>query len=157
MSRRPILPVVAGAVAGFLAGWWWGRATGREGGRVAASGSPSPRVDEGWADRWGDRMDAAVGAAAEGIRTVGNRWRPPVPLEVGALAGALERVEGAAGVRARILGEGLVELVGDASDPAAAAAAAALGAIPGVRAVVNRVWTPSSAHPGQIDDLPGFG
>jgi osmotically-inducible protein OsmY len=42
------------------------------------------------------------------------------------------------------LGDGIVELTGASSDEASHAAAAAIARVPGVRAVVNHVWTPSS-------------
>ena len=155
MTRRPVLPVVAGVVAGFVAGWWWGRTAATDPGTGQLPADPP--IDDGWADRWGERVDAAMGAAATGFRTVGARWRAPVALDEARLADALAAVGGAGRLRAAVLGDGLVEVVGTASDTAATAAVGAVRAVPGVRVVVNRVWTPSSAHPGQIDDLPGFG
>lgn len=156
MRRWPVVPVMAGAVAGFVAGLWWGRAGGGRDPRGAGE-APDDLVDEGWADRWGERVDAAMEAAAGGLRAVGDRWRGLPPLDEAELQAVVAGVPGATGLEARPLGTGLVELVGDASDAGASAAAAALRAHPGVRVVVNRAWTPSSLRPGQIDDLPGFG
>lgn len=156
MSRRHVVPVLTGVAAGFVAGWWWGRSSAAAGARGPVDGV-ADRVDDGWADRWGERVDAAVGRAAEGFRTVGSRWRPAAPLDEASLDAVLAALDGGADLRARILGVGLVELVGDATDDAAATAVTAVRALPGVRVVVNRVWTPSSMRPGQIDDLPGFG
>lgn len=155
MSRRPVLAVVAGAAAGFVAGWWWGRSSAEA--EPGAAERLEPPVDESWADRWGERVDAAVGVAADGFRTMGTRlWAAP-PIDETMLERTLSGVPGAEGLEARVLGAGLVEVVGEASDDGAKAAVEALEASPGVRVVLRRAWTPSSADPGQIDDLPGFG
>jgi hypothetical protein len=66
-----------------------------------------------------------------------------------ALADALARCPGSDGVAVRTLGNGIVEVVGDApDDDVVEVILAALADVPGVDAVVNRVWTPSSASPG---------
>lgn len=102
-------------------------------------------------------MDAAVEAAAQGIRTVGSRWRERAPFDSEAARLRLAAVAGADRVRLQVLGEGIVELSGRAAEGVARESVVTLRALPGVRAVVNRVWTPTSADPRQIDGLPGFG
>lgn len=61
---------------------------------------------------------------------------------------ALARVRGTDGLRVTVLGEGLVEIEGTASDEAVEAARGALLDEAGVRVVLNRVWTSSSSDPG---------
>ena len=143
--RRPpwVLPAVLGAAAGLAAGWLLSRPRAEPAGVVGA-----PEPDTSWADRWGDRVDAAVDAATDGLRAVERRWRSADAIEVGPLVAALARVPGADRLRVSVLGEGLVEIEGAASDDAVEAARAALLDEAGVRVVLNRVWTQSSAEPG---------
>jgi uncharacterized Ntn-hydrolase superfamily protein len=133
---------VLGAAAGLAAGWLISRPRA-EATRVV--GTPEP--DTSWADRWGDRVDAAVDAATDGFRAVERRWRTEDPIELEPLVEALARVPGADQLRVSVLGEGLVEIEGTASDDAVEAARGALLDEAGVRVVLNRVWTPSSLEP----------
>lgn len=153
MRRGELGRLLAGVAAGAVLGWLW-RAAGE---RSNGGGRPEAAVDEGWSERWGDRMDAAVDAAAQSIRSVSARWRERPPLDESLARTRLAAIEGTSGVRFQVLGAGIVELSGEASEGAAAEAVRHLRGLPGVRAVVNRIWTPSSADPRQIDGLPGFG
>lgn len=143
-----------GIVVGVAAGWLL-RAARVPSEAAVPGGEPGP--EDGWSERWGDRMDAAVGAATQGIRSVGARWLERPPLDRSAARDRLAAIEGTAGVRLKVLGVGIVELSGEASEASAVEAVRDLRAFPGVEAVVNRIWTPSSADPRQIDGLPGFG
>ena len=138
MTRRPpwILPAALGAAAGFAVAWWLSQP--RE----------APEPDTSWADRWGDRVDAAVDAATDGLRAVERRWRPARPIDLAPLRAALTELPGADRLRIAVLGEGLVEIQGAASDDAVDAARRALLRQDGVQKVISRVWTPSSADPG---------
>lgn len=133
--------VLAAALAGLAVGLLAGRLWCDRRDPVARGELGDP--DESWADRWGERVDAAVEAGSRGLRDLRRRWgsAPPVNLER-ALA-ALEGLEGAAGIGVHDLGEGIVELVGEAPADAALAAVASVEAVPGVRVVVNRVWSRS--------------
>lgn len=142
--------LAAAVVSGFLVGWWAGR-------RSLPRLTPEGEIDPGWAEGWGDRVERAMDAAADGLRSVERRWRESRPLDPGVLERALGTVEGADRLRVSVLGEGVVEVVGDADENTARRAVAAVRAVPGVRAALDRVWTPSSANPGQIDAPPAFG
>ncbi|MEK9500550.1 BON domain-containing protein [Gaopeijia maritima] len=154
MRRGELGRLLTGVAAGAVLGWLWRAAGERSRG---AGGSAEAPVDEGWSERWGDRMDAAVDAAAQSIRSVSARWRERPPLDESAARAGLAAIEGTSGVRFQVLGAGIVELSGEASEGPATEAVRHLRGLPGVRAVVNRIWTPSSADPRQIDGLPGFG
>jgi hypothetical protein len=93
-------------------------------------------------------MDAAVDAATDGLRAVERRLRAERPIELAPLRAALNRIPGADRLRVSVLGEGLVEIEGAGSDAVVQAARAALREQDGVRVVLSRVWTPSSADPG---------
>lgn len=147
MRRDEVGRVLAGVAAGAVIGWLW-RAAGER--TRAGAAELGTAVDEGWSDRWGDRMDAAVDAAAQSIRSVSARWRERPPLDEGAARARLAAVEGTSGVRLRVLGAGILEVSGEASEAPAGEAVRQLRALPGVRAVVNRIWTPSSADPGRV-------
>jgi hypothetical protein len=151
-AGREWAAVLGGVVAGFVVGWWVGRRGGPDG--VAED---TPAIDTGWADRWGERVDAAVDAAADGFRFVERRWRASKVLDTEDIEQALRAVDGGGSMRVDALGGGVVELVGEGTDEGVEAALKAVGRSPGVRVVLNRVWTPSSMHPGQIDAPPGFG
>lgn len=135
-----LLPALAGAAVGTLLGWLLARKPGKVAGQVAAEGIA-------WHDRLGERLGDGLDAAAHGLREVRERFLevpPPQPVE---LEARLALVHDAAQVRVTHLGEGIVELTGTAPEEAARAAAAAVARVPGVRAVVNRVWTPASGAP----------
>jgi hypothetical protein len=145
-----LLSAALGAAAGLFVGWMFARKPGKVSGSL--------RGDTiAWHDRLGERFGDGLETAVEGLREIRARFlddEPPDPTE---LEARLALVDGAAGIRVRDLGDGIVELTGSGSDPAARAAAAAVARVPRVHAVVNRVWTPSSAAPGRIDALDGLG
>ena len=128
-AGAPWLAFAAGIAAGLAGGILLGRRTER------SPGMPSlARAWEG-ASR---RMEAM----AEGLRE-------PLPVDLEALRARLAALPGGEGLRLRALTEGIVEVVGTAPDAERARAVLdVLSREPGVRAVVNRVWTPSSAAPG---------
>ena len=135
-------PFVAGAATGLLAGILL-RARGGRDAPPAGGGA-----GEGWSrlrDAWDD--------AAEGLAAARDRVRPRPILDEHGLG---ERVAGlacAARCRVRVLGEGIVELVGRcSSDDELRVLLDALAAEPGVEVVVNRVWTPASAGDGAGGD-----
>lgn len=128
-----------------IPGPWWlsfaaGVAAGLAGGillgRRPAGAVPLPDFTGAWkgASR---RLEAVAGALREG---------PAMDLE--AIRTRLAGMAGGEGLRLRELTDGILEVVGTAPDAETAREVlAALGREPGVRAVVNRVWTPSSASP----------
>lgn len=138
------MPFLAGAAAGLAAGvvlGGRGRGAGAHPGDDpdAGGGGRAPRADE---DPWTERAWTGAVRSLEQARELLSR---PVPLDLGALRRRVETLPSGEGVRVRILGDGIVEVVGSAAD--AAAARALLDAVaeePGVEIVVNRVWTPSS-------------
>jgi hypothetical protein len=135
-----MVPALTGVAAGFLLGWLFARKPGKVAGRLEGEGI-------GWHDRLGERMGDGLDAAVGGLREVRARFfdvPPPDPVE---LEARLALVDDAARIRVAHLGDGIVEVTGSASDVAARAAAAAVARVPGVRAVVNRVWTPASEAP----------
>ncbi len=145
MSRRStwVVPAALGAAAGFAAAWWLSRP------HPAPARSPGPgELDTSWTDRWGERVDAAVDAATGGLRAVERRWWPARPIDLAFLRAAMNDVPGTDRLLVSVLGGGLVEIEGVASDEAVAGAREALLRQEGVRKVINRVWTPSSADPG---------
>lgn len=137
-----ILPSLLGAGVGLVVGWVLTRPRPEP---TRAAGESDRDVS--WGDRWGDRVDAAVDAAAGGFRAVERRWRAPRPLAIGPLRATLEDIPGADRLRVSVLGEGLVEIEGEGSAEVVAHARARLLEQEGVRVVLNRVWTPSSAEP----------
>ncbi|MBT8337838.1 MAG: hypothetical protein KJO11_14630 [Gemmatimonadetes bacterium] len=141
MRSRDWAPWLVALGAGVAVGWWWGRRSDSD---AALDGD----LDDGWVERWGDRVDTAVEMAGEGLRLMDRRLRGASLLSDRSLADALSGVEGAETLRAHALGPGVIDLTGEADDPVAQAARAALEALPGVEVVLNRIWTPSSADPG---------
>lgn len=92
---------------------------------------------------------AAVGLVG-GLFAFRNRTPPPA-LDPKSLRERIRGLPGGGDVGIRVMGEGIVELVGDA--PSAEAARALLDEVrsaPGVEVVVNRLWTPSSRG-GAVD------
>lgn len=146
MIRRPswVVPAALGAAAGFATAWWLSRLNEEP---VRSAGGAG-EVDTSWADRWGDRVDAAVDAATGGLRAVERRWRPARPIDLAVLRAALSELPGTDELRVAVLGGGVVEIEGAAGDETVDGARAALLRQEGVRKVINRVWTPSSADPG---------
>lgn len=136
--------VAAGVALGVALGFWLASLR-----RPARSEADDEPLDEvlGWADRWGDRMDAAVDVAAVGLRAIERRWASAPVLDPVVVQAALDRVPGSADLRAEVLGRGLVDLEGRATDAVADEARRALQALDGVEVVVNRIWTPSSTLP----------
>jgi hypothetical protein len=129
------LAAFVGAAVGFFAA----RLVASRTDPVAAGELGDP--DESWADRWGERVDAAVEAGARGLDGLRRRWRSVPPVDAVTVAGRLAAVEGAEGVRLHDLGDGIVELVGRAREEVGRAAVAAVETAPGVRIVVNRIWS----------------
>lgn len=146
--------LLAGVAAGVAVGWFLRSLAVRP---TDERRDGVPDAEEGWGERWGDRVDVAVGVATQGIRSVGARWLERPPLDLQAARRRIAAIEGTGGVRVRELGVGIVELSGEADEAASLQSERDLRALPGVEAVVNRIWTPSSADPRQIDGLPGFG
>ncbi len=133
-------PALAAAAAGFALGWLAARRPGKVAGRVEGD-------TVAWHDRLGERIGDGFDAAAAGLRGVRARFvDDPLPDEVD-LEARLALVAGAQDIRVEHLGEGIVELTGTAADAASRAAASSVARLPGVRVLVNRVWTPSSAAP----------
>lgn len=130
-----LLAGLAGLAAGFLAGRWLARADDP----VARGELGDP--DDSWADRWGERMDAAVEAGARGLRDLRRRWAGVPPADLVRAGRLLAAIPDADRVRVHDLGDGIVELVGEAPPPAERAAVEAVQALPGVRIVVNRIWS----------------
>lgn len=139
-ERDWLVPALAGAAAGALIGWLLARKPGKVAGQVAAEGIA-------WHDRLGERLGDGLDAAAHGLREVRDRFLEVPPPQQVELEARLALVGDAAQVSVAHLGEGIVELTGTAPESAARAAAAAVARVPGVRAVVNRVWTPASGTP----------
>lgn len=131
-----IVPAALGAAAGVLVGWMLGRPTSRRRDEAPQDGT-----------RLGERLSNGLGAALEGLREIHARFVQEEPPEIVEIEARLALVEGAAGIRVAHLGDGILELTGSGSDETARAAAAAVARVAGVHAVVNRVWTPSSAAP----------
>jgi hypothetical protein len=127
----------AAAGAGLIVGWLLARKRGKVAGNLEGE---SIR----WHDRLGERLGDGLDAAVNGLREVRERWQDVQPPDPATLAARLGAVDGARKVRMEHLGDGIVELTGASSDEASHAAAAAIARVPGVRAVVNHVWTPSS-------------
>lgn len=104
---------------------------------------------------------AAAGAVAAAV-AVRVRGGGELPWDLGigppgpdpeALDRVIAELPAGAGLRTLHLGEGIVEVVGSAaSEPAARQVLDAAAEVPGVRAVVNRIWTPSSAD-HNVSDL----
>jgi hypothetical protein len=141
-----ILPAALGAAAGVLVGWMIARRPTSVEGSVEAE-----------ALAWRERLGNGIEAAVESLRDIHARFLQAEPLDALELEARLALVEGAASIRVSDLGDGIVELTGTARDEVARSAAGAVARVPGVHAVVNRVWTPSSAAPGRIDVVHGPG
>ncbi len=139
-SRAEGWRVLAVGVTGFALGLWVGRAARAR--RELDTVEPL-----GWADRWGDRVDAAMDVAADGFRSIERRWSSARAVEPDQVTSALRRVPGADALRARVLGTRVVDVEGEASDAVADEARRALRDVDGVEVVLNRIWTPSSALP----------
>lgn len=134
--------LLAGVAAGVLIGWV-GSALFRRPRRPRPAAGATTR--EGETDRerrheggggWGDRWEAALDAAARGIRGE----LPPPTLD--AAAAALAEVPGADGVSLRLIGPGIVDLEGHAPAEVVHEVVRQLGALPGVRGVVHRIRPP---------------
>lgn len=134
-----VLAAFVGTAVGFFAARWLHAR--QDPALTEALGDP----DESWAERWGERMDAAVEAGTRGFEELRRRWRGLPPVDAVAAAGKLAAVEGAEGVRLHDLGDGIVELVGEAAEGIDGAAVAAVETVPGVRVVVNRIWSRGEA------------
>jgi hypothetical protein len=134
------LPALLGASVGLAVGWLLTRKPGKVAGRVEAEGIA-------WHDRLGERLGDGFDAAVDGLREARARFLEVPPPRHEELEARLALVEGAGRVRVAHLGDGIVELTGEASDEAARAAVVAVARVPGVRAAVSRVWTPSSEAP----------
>ena len=88
-----------------------------------------------------DQDLAAVRPAVRRERRRANR-----EINLDALAGRLRSHGGTEHLRVRSLGQGIIELVGNAAGPLdVPTVIKALAEEPGVSVVVNRVWTPESA------------
>ncbi|HEX9885215.1 MAG TPA: hypothetical protein VGA70_01945 [Longimicrobiales bacterium] len=108
--------------------------------RASSPAEPKPSTD---------RFTRVRRGAAGAISKARGRAFPGRELDAEALAEALGGLPGADAVAVRVLGEGIVEVVGEASDDGTARdLLAAVAREAGVEVVVNRVWTPSSASPG---------
>lgn len=129
------LALFAGTALGYFVGCWFART----GDPVSEGELGDP--DESWADRWGERMDAAVEAGTRSFDEWRRRWSRLPPVDAAAARRRLRGVEGAGGIRVHDLGDGIVELVGEAPDGVVDAAVAAMEALPGVRIVVRRIWS----------------
>lgn len=137
-------PFLAGAAAGLLAAVLLRRGTVPE----ERSNGRHDREEDA-RSRWRDAWDAALDGASGGIAAARQLVAAEaVELDADELQ---ERVAGMAcstACRVRLLGTGIVEVVGScASDEDARALLDALAAEPGVEVVVNRVWTPTSGGP----------
>lgn len=137
---RWIGAALAGALGGFLVGWLAARRPGKVAGRIEGD-------SVAWHDRLGERIGDGFDAAAAGLRGVRARFTDDVLPDEVDLEARLALVANAEAVRVEHLGDGIVELTGTAPDPASRAAAASVARVPGVRVVVNRIWTPTSAAP----------
>lgn len=126
--------------------WWWpfaaGVATGAAmagaflAGRRSGAASALPPLSRAW-----EGASRRMSAMAETLRE-------PSAFDADAVRSRLDRLPGSEGLRLRVLTDGILEVVGTAPDAERARAILdALSKEPGVRAVVNRVWTPSSAAP----------
>jgi len=159
-SRCVWLPLGVGVAAGWTAAWLLRRGeTIRNGGRLrdasrttgvesasVGTGDPGAHTEEGSWAHWVALLEEAIGDAAEGVAGFRERLFGGAPPDLAVLERVIERVPRAHGCRLRPLGDGIVELVGVCDDDAVAERVAAMvGAVPGVRVVVNRVWTPSSS------------
>ncbi|MBW3533623.1 MAG: hypothetical protein KY453_00175 [Gemmatimonadetes bacterium] len=141
MSRWPMHDDRRAPALGWLA-FAAGVAAGVAGGillsRRPASGGPLPRLTEAW-EGASRRLEAMAGALTDA---------PSLDLE--ATRVRLAELAGGGDLRLRELTDGILEVVGTAPDvETARSVLEALSREPGVRAVVNRVWTPSSASPGE--------
>lgn len=145
-----IVPAALGAAVGVLVGWMLTRKPGKVGASVEGDA-----ID--WRERLGERLGNGIEAAVESLRDIHARFVQAEPPDLLEMEARLALVEGASAIRVHDLGDGIVELTGTARDDAARAAAGAVARVPGVHAVVNRVWTPSSAAPGRIDVVHGHG
>lgn len=130
-SRTPTpgwLVFAAGVAAGFAGSLLLRRHTGTP--------ATLPRLSRAWED------------ASRRLEAMTETLREPEPLDLDAVQRTLDGLPGGQGLRLRILTDGILEVVGTASDVEQARRVLdALSREPGVRAVVNRVWTPSSASP----------
>ena len=136
------LPAALGATAGLIAGWVLARRP-----RSVPLAVPSEERSElvAWRARLGDGVEAAV----EGLREIRARFLDEPPPDPERLGHLLTAIDGADDVATLHLGDGILELTGVASDEVSRAAAAAVAQMEGVHAVVNRIWTPSSAMPAR--------
>lgn len=137
-------PFLMGTVLGLLAGVVLRRAAGPGDGPARTTGED----DDRWS-RWRETWDAAVDGASDRLAAakslVAGR---PADLDVEALEGRVSGMACAGACRIRLLGDGIVEVVGDcASEDDARALLDAVAAEPGVEVVVNRVWTSVSGGP----------
>jgi hypothetical protein len=137
-------PFLAGAALGLLAGVVLGRTAGPGDGST-----PAPDGDEERRSRWRETWDAAVDGASGRLAAARSLVAGPSPdLDVAALEGRVTGMACAGGCKIRLLGDGIVEVVGDcASEDDARALLDAVAGEPGVEVVVNRVWTPASGGP----------
>ncbi len=123
-------------------GPWWptfaaGLATGMLSGLILAR-------------RPGRALARAWKGASRRVDAMRDALQESEPLDLPALRARLAGMDGAEGLQLRDLADGILEVVGTAPDADSAAAIVdALSREPGVRVVVNRVWTPSSTAPGE--------
>lgn len=136
-----VLALCAAVGAGLIVGWLLARKPGKVAGDVRGESIA-------WHDRLGERLGDGLDAAVMGLREVRSRWADVPPPVSEAIESRLATIDDAEGVRVEHLGDGIMELTGEAPDDVSHAAAAAVARLPGVRAVVNHVWTPSSEVPG---------
>ena len=146
---RTLTTLAGGASLGLLVEWL----VSRQGGR----GAPVVRAPVQGADgehpargRWSDTLSGAV----DSIR--GERGRTSSAAEssvdVDALRASLAAIPGSEQIHLRHLGGGIVEALGAAPDPATVHhVLAVVRTGPGVTVVVNRIWTPASAHARKPD------
>lgn len=161
-SRCLWLPLTVGVAAGWTAAWLLRARSGSRvggGGRgtswrlgVGTGASPASGGDhdsetrEGRWAHWVQLLEETMDDAVDGLAGLRERLFGHEAPDLSVLEGVIERVPGAHGCRLRPLGDGIVELVGVCDeDEVAERVAAMVGAVPGVRVVVNRVWTPSSS------------
>ena len=137
-----------GAAAGLLVGTL-ARLRSSEASRAAGPGSGDGADEEAGRGRWRDAWDDVLDGAAEGLASARDLVTRREALDAGALQARLDGMACSTECRVRLLGEGIVEVVGScASEADARALLDELADQPGVEVVVNRVWTPSSSDPG---------
>lgn len=131
--------LAAAAVLGLYRGGAEAGTGPREGSKPGAVGPELPAEVESWRDR-------ALAGAAWGLDRARDLLTKPPPLDLVDLERRVAALPAGRRVRVRVLGSGIVEVVGSApDDEAARVVLETVEAAPGVEVVVNRVWTPSSA------------